>query len=120
MPPADVTQELQEESSAKRAEKVASVTPPDQVVGRQPPSTRSLSTGKPTQKPPEVPKQRREQLRRFKVHFSKEDLRILEKISAARGQKPDDFVRFARLLTPDDWVFNTLYLSKSPARASSI
>jgi hypothetical protein len=105
MPPADVTEELQEENSARRAEKVASVAPPDQVVGHQPPSTRSLSTGKPTQKPPEIPKQRREQLRRFKVHFSKEDLRILEKISAARGQKPDDFVRFAILHTPNHLVY---------------
>jgi hypothetical protein len=64
-----------------------------------------LSTGKPTQKPPKVPKQRREQLKQFKVHFSKEDLQILAKISAARGQKPDDFVRFAKLHTPNHLVY---------------
>lgn len=47
--------------------------------------------------PPLVPGTRKEKLERFKVWFSSEDLQILEKVSAARGQQPADFVRFATL-----------------------
>ncbi len=42
-----------------------------------------------------VPRPRKEQ--QFKVYFTEEDLRILEKVSADRGQSPDDFVTYATL-----------------------
>jgi hypothetical protein len=42
-------------------------------------------------------KRPREKLMRFKAYFSQEDLQILEKVAAARGQQPSDFVRFATL-----------------------
>jgi hypothetical protein len=36
-------------------------------------------------------------LEKVKVYFSAEDLQLLENVSAARGQRPDDFVRLATL-----------------------
>jgi hypothetical protein len=55
------------------------------------------SQEKPIQKPPPVPSVHKEKLEKFKVYFSAEDLEILGKVSAARGQQPSDFVRLATL-----------------------
>lgn len=60
-------------------------------VEETPPAEESI------QKPPEVAKQKRLQLRKFKVYFLQEEWQLIEKISAARGQRPDDLVRFATL-----------------------
>jgi hypothetical protein len=51
----------------------------------------------PIQKPPHVPSRQKGRLEKLKVYFTAEDLQLLENVSAARGQRPSDFVRSAVL-----------------------
>jgi hypothetical protein len=97
MQPADVVDELQEEEVAPAQHDTREV--PKVLPGecQESISGSSAGTARRPSKLPEVPSRQKERLEKLKVYFTAEDLQLLENVSAARGQRPDDFVRLATL-----------------------